>query len=56
MALATQFNLSSKTKVELKGLYIDLFNKLGDKNTSRQEAMQVHSTMYHIKRELATCC
>ena len=53
MALTNAFNLQSKTKAELNGLYAELFNRLADQNIYQQKREQYYSMMYHLKQALA---
>ncbi len=54
MDLAAQFNLQAKTKKELHGLYIDLFNKLADRKISKQNIQQAQSAMYALNNLICT--
>ncbi len=51
--LTNAFNLQSKTKNELKGLYVELFNKLADKNINNRERTQIQSMLYQVKLTLS---
>jgi hypothetical protein len=49
MALTSHFNLNSKTKSELKGLYIDLFNKLANREIGQEEHQQLQGALYRVR-------
>ena len=53
MELASHFSLSSKTKKELAGLYIEVFNKLADRGVRQSEHRQLQSALYQLKLRLA---
>lgn len=51
--LSTQFNLQSKTKTELQGLYIELFNRLADQNATPAQRKNTHAMMYLLRTTFA---
>ena len=52
MDLVSHFNLQAKTIGELKGLYIELFNKLGDRNISKLGQLHINAIFYMVKNTI----
>jgi hypothetical protein len=53
MGLALHFNLQSKTKDELMGLYSELFNQLADPHIRKQQREHLYSMMHQLLCELS---
>jgi hypothetical protein len=54
MDIAAQFNLHAKTKNELEGLYITLFNKLADRKISTQKMHQTQLALNMVKNIISS--
>lgn len=52
MRLTTKFELSSKSKTELRGLFRDVFNKLANPNLSKSERRSAFRLLHRINEQL----
>ena len=52
MRLTTKFQLASKSKTELRGLYHAIFNKLADPKLSKSERQSALQLLRLIKQQI----
>lgn len=52
MRLTTKFQIASKSKWELQGLYRVIFNKLADPEMSKSQRQNALFLLRHINRQL----
>lgn len=52
MRLTSKFQLTSKSKTELRGLFRDIFNQLANPNLSKSERRNALRLLHHISHQI----